>query len=131
MPEPTDNPALVQDALLDTLPASILLDLARNESATPGWRKAATKLLMKKGYAQAKHQDLRWFVHEIEEEEKAEMEVVAVVEAAAEQELPPDAVTFPVDDRESIVYVHPVEEGPVLLGPINPTSVVKPSGKRR
>jgi hypothetical protein len=76
---------------LDALPANILLDLARNESATREWRKAATRLLRNKGYRQANHPDLFWFVHEIEEEEKAEHEVIAVVEAAAEQELPPDS----------------------------------------
>lgn len=141
-------PNFAQDSLLDSLPASILLDLARNESATPSWRKAATKFLIKKGYPQAQHPELRWLVHEIEEEERAEKEVVAVVEAAIEQELPPDVVSPSVTkpepeaaafgdttgtfaDTDGTFVEKLKEEKPIYVGPINPTSVVKPVQKKR
>jgi len=77
-------------AVLDPLPAHILFDIARNESATAEWRKAAVKLLRKKGYRQAQHPELVFIVRELEKEEQAEKEVIAVVESAIEEELPED-----------------------------------------
>jgi len=74
-------------AVLDPLPAFVLFDIARNESATEEWRKAAVKLLRKKGYKQAQHPELVFIVRELEKEELAEKEVIAVVEAATEEEL--------------------------------------------
>jgi len=75
------------NAVLDPLPAHILFDIARNESATAEWRKAAVKLLRKKGYKQAQHPELVFIVRELEKEEQAEKEVVAVVESAIEEDL--------------------------------------------
>lgn len=75
---------------LDPLPANILLDVARNESASYEWRKAAVKLLRKKGYRQAQHAELVWIVREIEKDEQAEQEVIAVVESAIEGDLDGD-----------------------------------------
>jgi hypothetical protein len=86
MPEnkaPTDAD---RDRVLDPLPASVLLDIARNEAAPSEWRKAATKLLRHKGYSQANHPDLLWFVKDLEKEELAEREVSAIVESATEEE---------------------------------------------
>jgi ABC-type iron transport system FetAB ATPase subunit len=77
---------------LDLLPDNILLDIARNESASQEWRKAAVKFLRKKGSKKLQHPELLWIVHEIEKEEQAEKDVIAVVEAATEQE-------FALDDE--------------------------------
>ena len=79
-----------QKDLLENLPSNVLFDLARNESADPSWRKAATKFLLKKDPKRAEHIELKWLVHEIEKEEQAEKDVLAVVESAIEQELFPE-----------------------------------------
>ena len=76
---------------LDPLPSNILLDVARNESAPYEWRKAAVRLLRKKGYKkQAAHPELALFVREIEKDELAEKEVISVVESAIEGDLDGD-----------------------------------------
>ncbi len=75
-----------RDSVIGPMPEDTLLAVARNESASHDWRKAATKLLMQRGSRLAKHAELVWFVREIEKEELAEREVVAVVEAATEEE---------------------------------------------
>lgn len=75
------------NAVLDPLPAHILFDIARNESASQEWRKAAVKLMRKKGYKQVQHPELSWIVGELEKDEQAEKEVIAVVESAIEGEL--------------------------------------------
>ncbi len=64
-------------------PASTLLDIARNESASVEWRKAATELLMDNGHPQANHPELRAHVLEIKAERAAKKEVVAIVESAS------------------------------------------------
>jgi len=80
-----------KNAVLDVLPAHILLDLARNESASYEWKKAAVRLMRKKGYdKQASHPELAWLVREIEKDEQAEQEVIAVVESAIEGDLDGD-----------------------------------------
>lgn len=84
------QPTLDPNATLDPLPASILFDVARNDSATFEWRKAAVRLLRKKGYKQANHEELAWLVKEIEKDEQAEKEVIAVVESAIEGDLDGD-----------------------------------------
>jgi hypothetical protein len=77
--------------VLDTLPAQVLLDVARNESAPYEWRKAAVRLMKKKGYdKQASHPDLVLFVRELEKEEQAEKEVISVVESAIEGDIDGD-----------------------------------------
>lgn len=76
--------------VLEPLPAHVLFDIARNESASQEWRKAAVKLLRKKGYAQAQHPELAWIVRELEKDEQAEKEVIAVVESAIEGDLDGD-----------------------------------------
>jgi len=83
----TDKTSLDKNSILDPLPANILFDIARNESASPEWRKAAVKILRKNGCHQVQHPELQWIVREIEKEEEAEKDVVAVVEAAIEGEL--------------------------------------------
>jgi len=74
------------DSALAAFPDDILLGIARNESASRDWRKAATKFLMRTGSPRASHPDLAWFVHEINQEAEAEKEVEAVVESATEEE---------------------------------------------
>jgi hypothetical protein len=76
--------------VLDTLPEHILFDVARNESAPYEWKKAAVRLMRKKGYKKAEHPELALFVREIEKEEQAENEVIAVVESAIEGDLDGD-----------------------------------------
>jgi len=76
-----------RDAHLGGLPAHILLDLARNESAPREWRKAAVELLLDKGYAQANHPELMAVRMEIKAERAARTEVEAVVETAVEQDI--------------------------------------------
>lgn len=73
---------------LDPLPGHILLSLARNESASREWRKAAVELMLDKGYKEANHPDLNMILLEIQGERRARQEVEAVVESAAESELP-------------------------------------------
>ena len=68
-------------------PASTLLDIARNESASAEWRKAATELLIDSGAQQANHPELRALVFEIRAERAAKKEVIAIVETANEQEV--------------------------------------------
>jgi hypothetical protein len=87
---PIDSRSPDPNAILDPLPASILFDIARNESASEEWRKAAVKLLRKKGFKQAQHPELAFIVQALEKEELAEKEVIAVVEAATEEELSED-----------------------------------------
>ena len=72
---------------LDLLPASILFDVARNESASYEWKKAAVKLLRARGHKQAAHPELAWIVRALEKEDQAEKEVIAVVESAIEVDL--------------------------------------------
>lgn len=68
-------------------PACTLLDIARNESASVEWRKAATELLIDSGAPQANHPELRALVFEIRAERAAKKEVIAIVESAHEQEV--------------------------------------------
>ena len=70
-----------------TWPAGTLLSIARNESASAEWRKAATELLIDSGAQQANHPELRALVFEIRAERAAKKEVIAIVETANEQEV--------------------------------------------
>lgn len=71
------------------LPGHILLDLARNESAPRAMRKAAVELLIANNFPQAKHPEVRLFLLEIEDENKARAEVQDIVETAAETPIEP------------------------------------------
>lgn len=77
-----------RDEQLDHLPGHILLDLARNESASRAWRKAAVVIMLKKNFPQSAHPDLATLAAEIRAEEDAVREVEGVVEGAIEGELP-------------------------------------------
>lgn len=73
---------------LKHLPGQILRDLARNESASREWRKAAVALMIEKGYPEVWHPDLLLLMAEVKAELEAKDEVAAVVEGAIEGELP-------------------------------------------
>jgi hypothetical protein len=107
-----------KDFVLPQLPANVLLDIARNESASREWRKAATKLLLEGGRKEARHIELAWFVKEIEQEAAAEKDVVAVVESAIEEELPSKgtAVVYPTVVREPFT-IDPEDSDPCVGDP--------------
>jgi len=75
-----------RDNTLAQLPGTILFDLARNESASREWRKAAVELMLDKHVSQVNDVALSLLVHEIQLERTAKKEVVAVVESAIEEE---------------------------------------------
>lgn len=73
------------EGLVPTLPPQVLFDLARNESATREWRKAAVALLMETGDRRASHPELRELRLEITAEKTAKEEVVHQIRAAIEE----------------------------------------------
>lgn len=75
---------LTEAEVLSNLPATILLDVARNESAPRTMRKAAVKLMLEKKFRQAQHPDLLAFRVELQKEQEAEQEVQALVESQIE-----------------------------------------------
>ncbi len=72
---------------LARLPSHVLFDLARNESATREWRKAAAELLLDGNHRQANNPDIRELILQIKAERQAKQEVQAVVETAVEAEV--------------------------------------------
>lgn len=72
---------------LQNLTPEVLRDIARNESATREWRKAATKFLLDRKHPFANHPDVRELLAEILKEREAEQEVKAIVESAIEAPL--------------------------------------------
>jgi hypothetical protein len=72
---------------LEPLTDEVLRDVARNESCSWAWRKAAVKFLMQRNHKYQHHSDFRELVEEIKEEILAEKEVQAVVESATEEPL--------------------------------------------
>jgi len=66
------------------LTPEVLRDIARNESASREWRKAAVKFLMERNHPFANHPDMRELLAELVKEKEAELEVAAVVESAIE-----------------------------------------------
>ncbi len=69
---------------LQNLTHEVLRDVARNESCSKAWRKAAIKLLMYRNHKYQYLPDFRELKEEISEEQTAEREVKAVVEQAIE-----------------------------------------------
>jgi hypothetical protein len=65
-------------------PGHVLLDIARNGSASREWRKAAVEFLIDNKFPQVKHPELAAIVMEIQAEREARGEVEAVVESAIE-----------------------------------------------
>lgn len=76
-----------QEDSIKHLPGHILLDLARNEAAPRNMRKAAVELLVANKYPQANHPEVRLFLLEIEDENRARAEVQDIVETAAETQI--------------------------------------------
>jgi hypothetical protein len=81
-----ENAKVGRDRTLAQLPSSILFDLARNESASREWRKAAVELMLDKNLPHVGSIELALLVHEIQLERMAKKEVAAVVESAIEEE---------------------------------------------
>lgn len=96
--------------LVSKLPAQVLFDLARNESASKEYRKAAVRLLIDGGHRQAEHPELRELVLEIKAEKTAEHEVLEIAARAIEE---------PTETKNAI--------GIATLGPINNFEVPEPS----
>src|SRR5260221_7425960 len=84
---PSPNPFLKRDRMptlaeihLGHLPGHVLFSLARNESASREWRKAAVELLLDGNHKEASNPDIRELVLQINAERQAKTEVQAVVE---------------------------------------------------
>jgi hypothetical protein len=76
---------------LGPLTSEVLRDIARNESSSRPWRKAAVKFLVKRSHPYQCHPDFRELLEEIKEEQEAEKEVQAIVESAVEEPLSPES----------------------------------------
>lgn len=88
---------------IQEMPGQVLFSLARNESASPEFRKAATEILLDRGFPQAHHPELVLIVHDIRKEREARHEVEAIVESAIEGEIPVAAtVPAPSPFRASV-----------------------------
>lgn len=75
---------------LDNQPEFVLLSIARNQSASPAYRKAAVEHLIEKGYErEVKHPDIEMLVAQVRQEHVAKDEVQAIVESAVEAPLEP------------------------------------------
>jgi hypothetical protein len=72
---------------LGHLTGPILRDLARNESATREWRKAAIELMLDKGCHEVNHPDLFALLMEVKSQREAKDEVQSIVESAIEAPL--------------------------------------------
>jgi hypothetical protein len=71
-------------------PEFVLLSIARNQSASPEYRKAAVEHLIEKGYTrEANHPDIDMLVAQVMRERAAKDEVQAIVESATEKPLEP------------------------------------------
>ncbi len=71
-------------------PEFVLLSIARNQSASPEYRKAAVEHLIEKGYErEVNHPDLTMLVVQVKREREAKDEVQAIVESAVEAPLEP------------------------------------------
>jgi hypothetical protein len=80
------------DAEIVNFPEFVLFDLARNESATKEWRRAAFILLLERKSKKAYYPELRELRFEIEAEQRAKQEVESLVESAVNDHRPePDS----------------------------------------
>jgi hypothetical protein len=70
------------------LPGEVLFSLARNESASLDFRKAAIQLMLEKDCRQVNAPELALLVSEVKRGQDAKLEVEAIVESAIEQEIP-------------------------------------------
>jgi len=72
---------------LSSLTAEVLRDIARNESNSWDWRKAAVKFLINKNHKYAGLEYFTELVSEINSEKQAELDVQDIVETAVEEPL--------------------------------------------
>jgi hypothetical protein len=83
----TENKQTAHDQIAH-LPGEILFSLARNDAASPDFRKAAIELMLEKGCPQANAPELALLVSEVKRGQAAKLEVESIVESAIEQEIP-------------------------------------------
>lgn len=76
---------------LEPLTNEALRDIARNESASRAWQKAAVKFLLDRGSGYVWHPACILLAAEIKEEREAEKEVQAIVESAVEEAIDPSS----------------------------------------
>lgn len=69
------------------LPESVLLALARNESAQSEFRLAAVQLMIENEFSAADHPELALLAQEVRRRSAAVAEVTAIVESATEESL--------------------------------------------
>lgn len=75
------------EIILEPLTAEVLRDVARNESSSRAWQKAAVRFLIERNHHYQFHPDFKELVKEINDEAKAAEEVQAIVESAVEEPL--------------------------------------------
>lgn len=73
---------------IEHLPCQVLFSLARNESGSTDFRKAAIQLMLDKGCQQVNAPELALLVSEVKRGQDAKLEVESIVESAIEQEIP-------------------------------------------
>lgn len=84
---PIEGTQTQADLNFNNLTAEVLRDIARNESNSREWRKAAVKFLRDKNHKYAGSEYFRELVFEIDAEVTAEHEVLDIVETATEEVL--------------------------------------------
>jgi|HubBroStandDraft_1064217.scaffolds.fasta_scaffold40884_4 hypothetical protein len=107
---------------LGHLTGPILRDLARNESASREWRKAAIELMLDKGCVEVNHPDLFALVMEVKSQREAKDEVQSIVEAAIEA---------PLDEAGMILKPWPLANHPApqpLKDLAGQVAIVQPTG---
>jgi hypothetical protein len=72
------------EIVLSPLTDEVLRDIARNESASKAWQKAAVKFLVDRNSIYVRHPACILMAAEIKEEREAEQEVKAIVESVTE-----------------------------------------------
>jgi hypothetical protein len=72
---------------IEHLPCQVLFSLARNESGSIEFRKAAIQLMLEKGCQQVNSSELALLVSEVKRGQDAKLEVESIVESAIEQEI--------------------------------------------
>jgi len=87
---PTEGTQTQAELNFNSLTAEVLRDIARNESNSREWRKAAIKFLRDKNHIYASSEYFRELAFEIDAETTAEQEVLDAVETAVEEPLKSD-----------------------------------------
>lgn len=88
---PVETKQTNAEVQLGHLSPEVLRDLARNESASKEWRKAAVELLILKNHPHAQHPELRELVLELQAEEDARAEVASLAAQHDHEEVAKEA----------------------------------------